>query len=849
MFSRKTPLSIPRRAQRNARAYRAPNGDIRDDQPRTTLRHVTLAILAATALADPVWALSLGRATVQSILGEPLRAEIEVPSIDDTEAASLQVRIAPVERFRAANLEFQPLLQEVTLDVQRRAGGQAVIVLRSQRPVTEPFLDLVLQARWAGGELLRNYTLLFDPPHLQRQSPITPPVPAPAPMPAPTQASTAVREQARPAPVPRPGAAQPNGDQPQAQGTRVTVRRGDTAGKIAAAHKPADVTMEQMLVAMLRHNPQAFVRNNVHLLRAGAVIDMPDAAVASEIDAREARRLVAAQARDFNEYRRRLAAAAPRQEAPEASRAAAGVVESAIAEAKPQAAAQDKLTLTKPGDAARTEAAIAEQRQRSDSEQRVAELNRNLTELQQLQQAVQQPPASPAAAPAATGATTSTPPATDPSKPADSPASTDPVQAPGTSAPAAAAEAAPPAPPAPAAAAPATAAPKPTPPVPAPAHEEPGIFASLLDNPLVAPAGGGVAALLAALFWWRTRQRRQTATPAESPSELRVDPVGSEVEMKDEAPSSSMLYSPSQLDAGGEIDPVAEAEVYLAYGREQQAEEILLEALRTHPDRLPVRLKLLEIYAQRPDAARFESQARELHALTQGRGPEWARACEWGITLDPNNPLYRQAMSTAPAPAPEVTAAVTEPNQRVAEVGNTADSDTADSNTGDSSRQPDEPLDFDISVEPTEAAPDTSAPPTTPASEPPQTLDLDFDLDLAPSPSAGAERSAAPAPSRVDEVLTLSVPPELDAGSEGVTVTEEATLAVPSEVSVDDALSSLEIPEGLGEADPLETKLSLAREFEAIGDIDGARTLAEEVVAEATGELQERARAFLAQLA
>lgn len=848
MFSQTTTVSHPRQAQRAAQVHRAPSGDTCDDRPRWTLRHVTVAILAATALADPVWALSLGRATVQSLLGEPLRAEIEVPSIDDTEAASLQVRIAPIERFRAANFEFQPLLQDVTLDVQRRANGQAVIVLRSQRPVTEPFLDVVLQARWAGGELLRNYTLLFDPPHLQRQSPITPLVPVPTPTPAPAPAtapttvservqpapaSTAVAEQARPAPVPRPGAAPANGDRPRAQGSRVTVRRGDTAGKIAAAHKPAEVTMEQMLVAMLRHNPQAFVRNNVHLLRAGAVIDLPDAAAANEVDAREARQLVAAQTRDFNEYRRRLAAAAPRQEAPESSRAAAGTVESAIAEAKPQAAAQDKLTLTKPGDAARAEAAIAEQRQRSESEQRVAELNRNLTELQQLQRAAQQPPA-PAAA-TAPGAATPAPPTTDPPEPADS----GPVQPPSAPAPVPAPSAAPSAPPASPAAAPAAPSPKPASPAPAPTPEEPGFFASLLDNPLLAPAGGGVAALLAALLWWRIRQRKQAAAPAESPSELRVDPVGSEVDLKEEAPSSSMLYSPSQLDAGGEIDPVAEADVYLAYGREQQAEEILLEALRLHPDRLPVRLKLLEIYAQRPDAARFESHARELHALTQGQGPEWARACEWGITLDPDNPLYRQAVSSAQAPTPEVTAAVPELNQPVTDAGDA---------TG-SSRRPDEPLDFDISVEPSEAAPATPAPPAAPASEPLPPLDLDFDLDLAPSPPANTERSASSAPARVDEVLTLSVPPELDAGTEGVAVTEEPAHSVPSEVSVDDALSSLEIAEGLSETDPLETKLSLAREFEAIGDIDGARTLAEEVVAEATGELQERARAFLAQLA
>ncbi|WP_328592053.1 FimV/HubP family polar landmark protein, partial [Tepidimonas charontis] len=168
---------------------------------------------------------------------------------------------------------------------------------------------------------------------------------------------------------------------------RLTVRPGDTAGRIAAAHRPSDVTLEQMLVALLRANPQAFIRGNVNLLRAGAVIDIPDATLASQMDAQEARRIVAAQTRDFNEYRRRLAAAAPAPAAPAASRTAAGTVEAAVVEDKPAAASADKLTLSKPGTGAEAEARIAEQRQRSEAEQRVAELNRNLQELQQLRQA------------------------------------------------------------------------------------------------------------------------------------------------------------------------------------------------------------------------------------------------------------------------------------------------------------------------------------------------------------------------------------------------------------------------------------------------------------------------------
>uniref|UniRef100_UPI003FCE2AAC type IV pilus assembly protein FimV n=1 Tax=Tepidimonas sp. TaxID=2002775 RepID=UPI003FCE2AAC len=129
-------------------------------------RGIALAAALASTLAGNAWALALGRVSVQSQLGEPLRAEIDVPAITDAEAAGLQVGIAPAERFRAANLEFNALLQDVSLEVQRRTDGRTVIVVRSARPVSEPFLDLVVQARWAGGELLRGYTLLFDPPNL-----------------------------------------------------------------------------------------------------------------------------------------------------------------------------------------------------------------------------------------------------------------------------------------------------------------------------------------------------------------------------------------------------------------------------------------------------------------------------------------------------------------------------------------------------------------------------------------------------------------------------------------------------------------------------------------------------------
>ena len=104
--------------------------------------------------------------------------------------------------------------------------------------------------------------------------------------------------------------------------------------------------------------------------------------------------------------------------------------------------------------------------------------------------------------------------------------------------------------------------------------------------------------------------------------------------MKAGGTGSSLVYSPSQLDAAGDVDPVAEADVYLAYGRDLQAEEILKEAMRTTPQRVAIHSKLLEIYAKRRDAKAFELVATEAYGLTRGEGPEWEHICELGQELD-----------------------------------------------------------------------------------------------------------------------------------------------------------------------------------------------------------------------
>ena len=171
---------------------------------------------------------------------------------------------------------------------------------------------------------MMGWLMLLDPPALRRPQAATaapqfqPQAPRPAtPAQAPARTEPPVRSRPAPAlPAPAPAAA----EQSAASG-EVTVRSGDTAGRIAAAHRPAGASLDQMLVAMMRSNPDAFIDGNVNRLRAGTVLQLPDAAQAQATPAAEARRIVAAQSRDFNEFRRRLA-----QAAPSSATAAAGTI-------------------------------------------------------------------------------------------------------------------------------------------------------------------------------------------------------------------------------------------------------------------------------------------------------------------------------------------------------------------------------------------------------------------------------------------------------------------------------------------------------------------------------------------
>lgn len=863
------------------------------------MHSVAIAALLCAGLAQhaDVQALALGRIVVQSALGEPLRAQIDIPEINADEASTLTVGLASGDAFSAAGMDFNPALSNLQITLQRRPDGRAYLQLSSTRPVTEPFVDLIVEANWSSGRIVRDYTLLFDPPRLRAATPVAPVAPgisAPARPAAPAAAAPSapaapITQQVQPPSAPATTSLPP-AQAPSGPSSRVSVVSGDTAGRIAEANRPANVSLDQMLVAMLRSNPRAFIGNNVNRLRAGVVLDLPSAEEASAVGAGEARQIIAAQSRDFNEFRRRLAGAAPEADVGPADRQAAGSVQTEVQDASPAVTAPDRLTLSKeptPGQVA-PEAQIAQQRQAEDTSTRVAELSRNIEELARLQPATPTAPSAPAADGSA------------PAGAADGPAMVVPG-APATAAePVAAADSAP-AGPAEAGAAQETAPPvTPAPvlapaPVPAPLPDEPSLIDKLKDNPLILPLAGGLLALLAGLGFYRLRQRNKGASVDSSFLESRLQPDsffgssgGQRIDTADASVSgSSMVYSPSQLDAAGDVDPVAEADVYLAYGRDLQAEEILKEAMRSTPTRVAIHVKLLEIYAKRRDAKAFEVVATEAYNLTQGQGPEWEHACDIGKELDPSNPLYQPGGS--PAVKLAAAAGVAGGALNTQPFMNSTQSPGGDVEGGSG-------LDLDFSFDdPVEPAGLGDSVPAQSGSEPVSALDdlkftealtdlpdepaagptsksMDFDLDFPsePVPLANSDEAELVAEAPQDNAMAPTfdeseVLPDFSASDVPLMnldtpQTEERSDANAAELmafdlnelnlDLDDGSSAAQVDvEQVTEESPLDTKLSLAEEFRAIGDMEGARSLAEEVLAEASGTLKTKARTFLSDLA
>lgn len=373
---------------------------------RATFVRPMLTALAMATGSMSAQALSLGRFQVLSSLGEPLRAEVEISLASAEESQGLRAQIAPLRNFQQAGMEFNPSLEGVSASIDNR-NGRWFIVLQGRKPMQDTFVDLILETQWSTGRLVRNYALL-----LNLTPPKTPATPAPAavvlpaspaPATAPALSPSAPAERIAPPEEPSttaPAVASPpvplsapalRESLPAASGRGITVAPGQTASQLALAQLPASVSLDQMLVAMLRHNPEAFIEDNVNLIRAGAELQMPTREQALETPAQEARQIVIAQTRDFVAYSRRLAES-PLQVVNGPNRETSGKVTTEVQTAPGPLDSQDILTLSKSQvGKSKAEVKVAAEREARETSEQMAELNKNIEDLNSLVAAATRP--------------------------------------------------------------------------------------------------------------------------------------------------------------------------------------------------------------------------------------------------------------------------------------------------------------------------------------------------------------------------------------------------------------------------------------------------------------------------
>ena len=623
-------------------------------------------VLAAMMLLLPPSAFSagLGKLTILSALGQPLAAEIDLVSVQKDELSSLAIRLASPDTFTKANIIYSPALIGARLSIERRGDGQPYVKITSSRSVSEPFISVLVELSWSRGRLVREYTALIDPPGVPSTVAVAPVV---SPVVAPTAQEMAQVQRVAPAAAEQPEAKEPKAalvkPVPAEKSKAVTpapvkapnanereygpVKRGDTLARIAAAVKPDGVTLEQTLVGLYKSNPEAF-SGDMNRLKSGQILRIPDAEKLAEILPQEAAKEIRVQAANWNAYRQKVADAAGDSPATESRGIARGKIAPVDDKSAAKEVPKEVVKLAKgeadvsnkksgKGDAAAKEKlraleddAVVREKALVEANTRIAQLEKSIKEMQRLMElkgmAPGSKPESAKAEPAKAAPVQTEAPKAEATK--EVPKSEPAKEAPKVDA---AKEADKPVEPPKAEAAP-KAKPKPVAPPPPP-PPEPDLLEQLTSEPIYL-GGAGLLALLGVGGYVVARRRRSQsdAQMGGAQNDTGLTPQGGSL--------SPAVAVPVGLPMVDDVDPLAEADLYLNFGRDVQAEEVLKDALAKNPGHEEVKLKLLQIYAGRKDKELFETVAKDLFAQTGGTGDLWLRAAGLGYALDPENAMY-----------------------------------------------------------------------------------------------------------------------------------------------------------------------------------------------------------------
>ena len=906
------------------------------------VRKLAMAVsLAVGTLPLSVYALGLGEIKTTSALNEKFEAEIELLSVKKGELDTLRAGLAPAEIFAQTGVERPFLLSQLKFKPMRTRDGRAVIRVTSDTPIREPFLDFFVQVAWPKGQLVREYTVLLDPPVVTRRA--APRVTAPASSAAPR----APEQRQRPSPVLSRAAAVPPG------GEYGPVQSNETLWQIADALRPAGISVHQMMIALYRANPDAFLNGDINLLKKGQVLQVPEeneirgigrseavaefgrlsegwiapattGQVAEAEESKETEQEIATDAvepgvageaaAEPEEARLKIAGAEERVTSEPGAGEQAGPAEAGAEELR-----QKLLLVEEQAETARQEAANL--RGRVDLlESQLEDMKRLLKlrdeELAQLQAQIatggeeagasaleeaQLPsdqeggvPEEEIQAPAAeqeVAETTGVPPDEAVDEPLVEETAEEVVvegmapeeaevaallESAGEQAPVATEE---------------TATEAETPEV----VEEPQPVESMAEQPeAVAPgwkqwvtdnwqlvAGGGGVLLLGLLGLAMSRRRREEQEQQIPPSANAPRPAPRETEsiLKEEEAAAlqtaadsaigdtSFLseYSTEELRAlhedTVEVDPVSEADVYIAYGRYSQAEEILRQAEKNGDDSAALRHKMLEVYYATQKKDEFRKLAEEMKAAGQDKeDPKaWEHIQTMGRDLDRNNPLFAAA-AVAASTVPETGGADSDMSLDLSTLAEEVDSAL------NPESEPVEGLsNMDLELPSLQIEPDTSQVAEKKSAEE-KTEDLDLELnetelqtelaDINDLGELGIESNM------LDDTLA-----DLTGDLEGV-MADSQVLDEPLELeenalsALDDLTTAMSADELGGEeapteatagvdsriGDEVETKLELARAFLEIGDADGARSILHEVQEDGTPQQKEAATEMLSQL-
>ena len=769
------------------------------------MRNFKRSVLVAALLpllSPATWALGLGEMKMRSYLNEPLKAEVALLDVNGLNVEDIRIRLATAEDFSRMGVERAYFLTSVQFTVEIDDSGRGRVLLTTTEPLLEPYIDLILETRWPAGRLLREYTVLVDLPDMNRTELM---VSSSQTLSQIAQQSTPQKTQPQPLETPpKPRPSREYGRDAKAlptPGERYLVEKNDTLWEIAARGRPAGATVEQTMVATVEMNPQAFKAGNINGLKAGYVLYMPaeDDIRLSNLDAVSA---VSQQNQDWRNGVRRQPAlrvvadnelSADDQLSASAAQDTASVVAPDGGAVAPEGearsddldqvsdAADTQLDTSALSDSTNAEPAAAATPDLVLIQQRLSQLSdqvENMRELvtlkdEQIASLQQQLAAKSASQPDIAAAATPATPAADEGLP---------------------------------------------------------WWMYVLGGVVLLGAGGAFVARRAD----RKVQRDMMQTlgvgvahkigkeqiPVETaPADEASEPTNNapQVEQDGERGYGRKLHN-AYAQENPIADAIAEADIYIAYGRYQQALDLLAAATKAEPGHAQGFLKMLEIHLKndrREEAAALlpsimktgntEAQLAAEGMLNDYRAPE--------IAAETLGELADVALAAAPTPAPVTASAIDAP-------------DTVLEDT----------LDFEL------VAPAPEALAAEPAHDGLSTeLDLaalderdeaviDVDLDLADW--GDTELESASENSKHPTHLDGKLPPEL-AAVLGSDIPPPAVEHVPDDEDGELVYAT--------EANPVDTKLDLARAYLDMGDEDGARPVLEEVISE--GDLQQQAQA------